>query len=167
MNDCEQIQQRITEEVSLSGREPHWKEASVADHVAGCAACRELLEQELELSRLLDEPLPLPPAGLIPDVMALIATDTEAALPARPTETGLPWAERFAWAASGAVAMFCLERLPSMSADLFSEAQLAVFSLLSSLAVPFEINGLYLAVVALGLLAAQGAMIYQVRASAS
>jgi predicted anti-sigma-YlaC factor YlaD len=164
MSDCDDIQHAITEGVALAGREPPWQEP-ISGHLAGCASCREMLRQEVELARLLEEPSPLPPAGLIPEVMARIAAEPATALSPAPPASGLAWAERFAWAASGAVAMACLERLPSLSAPWLADAQLSFFSVLSSLAVPLEVNGLYLVVLALGLLAAQGVMVYQVRTS--
>lgn len=164
MRDCPQIQDTITELVTLQGGEPAWSPA-IAEHLRGCPACRDVLKQELELCALLEEPLPLPPAGLISGVMARIAQEQPAQ--AFEKEPALPWAERFAWAASGAVAMACLDRLPALGTNWWNEILSGFFSITSLWSAPFEINGSYLAALAAVLLAAQGAMVYQVRVSAS
>lgn len=163
MSDCQDRQDFITEMVTLKGAEPQW-EPEFAEHLQSCPACREVLAQELELCALLDEPLPLPPSDLISGVMARIAGDAPVTGPAR--EPALPWAERFAWAACGTVAMFCLDHLPLQATDWLVELQSAFTSLASVGSMPFELNGLYLAVMAVVLLAAQGAMVYQVKVSA-
>lgn len=164
MIECQDRQEFITEMVTLKGAEPRW-EPEFAEHLRSCPACRQVLAQELELCALLDEPLPLPPADLISGVMARIAEEAPSPVPAR--EPTLPWAERFAWAASGGVAMFCLDRLPLQTTDWLGEIQSALTSLASLWSMPFELNGLYLAVMAVVLLAAQGAMVYQVKVSAT
>lgn len=164
MSDCRQIQETITELVTLKGGEPQW-EASIAEHLKGCPQCREVLEQELELCVLLDEPLPLPPADLIPGVLARIASESPARPPLR--EPSLPWAEKVAWAASGAAAMFCLDRLPTLSTEWWDELWSSFWSIASVWSAPFEINGAYLAALALVLVLAQSVMVYQVRVSAS
>lgn len=163
MSDCQDRQDFITEMVTLKGAEPQW-EPDLAEHLQSCPACREALAQELELCALLEEPLPLPPSDLVSGVMARIGDDVNVAGPAR--EPALPWAERFAWAASGAVAMFCLDHLPLQATDWLAELQSIFASLASMGSMPFELNGLYLAVMAAVLLAAQGAMVYQVKVSA-
>ncbi len=163
-DDCQKFSEAIVEQVARLGREPRWDEA-VAQHLEQCQLCRQLLRDELELCRLLEEPVPLPPADLINGVMARLSAAAEPPEPR--AETALPWAERFAWAASGAAAMYGLERLPDLSGAWLGELQAAFFSVLGALAIPFEINGLYLLVLALTLFVAQGAMVYQVRSSAS
>lgn len=167
MSDCEHVQEMIATEVARRGREPAWEDAAIAAHLVGCAACRAVLAQELELCLLLDEPLPLPPHELIPGVMARIATESSPSASLDRSEQGLAWAERFAWAASGAVAMYGLERLPELSEPWLSEVALQGLATLTALSAPFELNWLYLVVLGLGLLVAQGAMVYQVRSSAS
>jgi hypothetical protein len=221
MSDCQRYQEEIVTTVAPHGGETRWSGA-LGTHLDGCPTCREVADQELALSGLLSEPLPLPPADLIPGVMSRIRADAETIghgpaetalgsadllavseadledsalgskgrLPVRETyledsalgskgrllvpettahleDSALPWAERLAWAASGAAAMFFIERMPSVSTDWLGEAQAMLGGVMGWLWIPFEVNGLYLAVTALVLLALQGAMIYQVKASAS
>lgn len=166
MSDCDRYQIEIVEGTALPAYA--WGD-ELSAHLESCPCCQEVLEQERELNALLNEPLPLPPADLVPGVMARIESErskhTASDVPVR--EPSLPWAERFVWAASGAMAMYCLERLPDLSSRWFAETQVAIFSALSSLRLPLEVNIFTLVGLALVLLAAQGVMVYQVRTSAS
>ena len=65
------------------------------EHLEACAACRDALEDSLELARLLQEPLPLPPADLTARIMARIQEPVSRS--ARPATQ-----ERLIWAALGA-----------------------------------------------------------------
>jgi len=68
------------------------------EHLDGCEACREAVAESLELARLLQEPLPLPPADLTARIMAAV----QAPPPVRAVRPAKQ--ERLVWAALGAAA---------------------------------------------------------------
>lgn len=161
MSDCLEAQEAM-EEIAALGGDEEGLPAALRAHLGECKACREYWEESLELNRLLEEPLALPPANLAELVMARLE-ETE---PPSLVETCLPWAERFAWAASGAVAMFCLERLPEYSTgwiaalgDLWSQSE-ALFQ------VPVAASASTLMLAALVLLSVQSALVYGTRKTA-
>jgi len=132
--------------------------ADCLDHLEVCGSCREFLEDSLQLNRVLREPLPFPPTDLAERVMERIAL-SEA------EEPQLPWAERFAWVVCGAIAMFCVERLPEYSAGWSSSLESLWTQAEWMMDVPFALSASKLVLAGVVLLLVQGALILKTRAT--
>jgi hypothetical protein len=134
--------------------------AECRNHLETCEACQAFLEESLALNLALEEPIPFPPANLAEQVMERIAfSEAE--------EPSLPWAERLAWVASGAIAMFCLERIPEYSSDWFSSFEAMFAQAEWVMKMPFALSASSLVLAAVVLFLVQGALIYGTRAKAS
>ncbi|MCA9778168.1 MAG: hypothetical protein KC800_15685 [Candidatus Eremiobacteraeota bacterium] len=157
MSDCQSWQQEIDEILAVGGAEDDFS-TPLSEHLLECESCREFCQDGLVLNQMMEEPAPLPPADLVSGVMARVASDRE------PEEVRLPWAERLAWAASGAVAMFFVERLPEFSLSWLSEVEQTMSQLDWAFPVPIATSASTLAVAALVLLAVQGSLVYRTRA---
>ncbi len=163
MSRCQNFQEEIELELAIGDAGEESLSAECREHLAECEVCAGYLEQELELNRALAEPVPLPPGDLNDLVMARISADQESSV-----ESALPWGERLAWAASGAAAMFCINNLPALSADWMSKLQMSLTSLdFSAVQVPYSLSLASVGALAVLLVAVQGVMVYQVRASRS
>jgi anti-sigma factor RsiW len=79
-------------------------EASLRIHLEGCPACRERLALLRRAGRLLDEPAPLPPAGLAGRIIRAAAAESSPP-PARRPFAFPAWAPRLAWATA---ALLCI-----------------------------------------------------------
>ena len=145
MSDCQDWQQEIDEILALGGTESEFSQP-LAEHLAACESCREFCDDGLLLNQMMEEPTPLPPSDIVSG------------------EVRLPWAERLAWAASGAVAMFFLERLPEFSLSWLSELQQSVAQVDLAFPVPMAASASTLVIAAAALLVVQGALVYRTRA---
>lgn len=156
MSDCQSWQQELDELLALGGSEADFQ-PELNEHLESCEDCREFCREGLLLNQMMEEPLPLPPAELVPGVMARITADR------RPEEAKLPWAERLAWAASGAVGMFLLERLPEVSFSWFESLQEVLVQVDLTFPVPMAASASTLALAAVVLFAVQGTLVYRTR----
>lgn len=157
MSDCREWQQEIDEILALGGAENEFSPA-LTEHLAGCENCREFCQDGLLLNQMMEEPAPLPPADLVSGVMARVAAERQ------PEEVRLPWAERLAWAASGAVGMFFLDRLPEYSLSWLTELQQSVAQMEWAFPVPMATSASTLVFAAAALLVVQGTLVYRTRA---
>lgn len=162
MSDCQCHQEAIEEVLALGGGEESLS-AIVQEHLEQCEDCRDYLQEGLQLNKLMEEPLALPPSDLTELVMARIGAETE---PAEVPESRLPWAERFAWAVSGAVGMYCLERIPEYSSSWFEGLDKLVFQTEWVFRMPVAVSATSLAAAAFLLFVFQGAIIYGTRSTA-
>ena len=162
MSECDCYQEAIDEVLALGGGEESLS-VEVRRHLEECPDCTEFLQDCLQLNKLMEEPLPLPPADLTERVMARISADT---VVEEPLETRLPWAERFAWAVSGAVGMYCLERIPEYSSSWFEGLDKLVFQSDWVFTMPVAMSATSLALAAFLLFVVQGAIIYGTRSAA-
>lgn len=157
MSDCQRWQEEIDEVLAPGGTESDFS-TSLAEHLVACEECREFCADGLLLNQMMDEPVPLPPAEMVPRVMARIASEQS------PQELRLPWAERLAWAASGAVGMFFMERIPDYSNTWLLGIQQTMSQIDWSFPVPVATSASTLVLAALALLAVQGTLVYRTRA---
>ncbi len=157
MSDCQEWQQEIDEILALGGAENDFSKP-LTEHLAACEGCREFCQDGLLLNQMMEEPTPLPPSDIVSGVMARVAAER------LPEEVRLPWAERLAWAASGAVAMFFLERLPDFSLTWLSELQRSVAQVDWAFPVPMAASASTLVLAAVTLLVVQGTLVYRTRA---
>jgi len=157
VSDCQDWQQEIDEILALGGTESEFSQP-LAEHLAACESCREFCDDGLLLNQMMEEPTPLPPSDIVSGVMARVAEERHV------EEVRLPWAERLAWAASGAVAMFFLERLPEFSLSWLSELQQSVAQVDLAFPVPMAASASTLVIAAAALLVVQGALVYRTRA---
>ena len=170
MSDCLNYQESIDEVLALGGGEESLS-PGLLEHVGTCGACRAFLEEGLELNRLMEEPLPLPPVDLVEGVMARVkaeslAPESEHRPELEAVEPRLPWAERFAWAVSGAVGMYCLERVPEYSSSWFEGLDTLLFSTEWVFRMPMAVSATSLVAAAFLLFLFQGAIIYGTRGTA-
>lgn len=156
MTDCEQFQEAM-DDVLAQGGTPDEFSPQCRTHLHDCSECRDFVEESLELNRLMEEPVPFPPEDMVEQVMARIEAD-------QLSEPRLPWAERFAWAASGAVAMYCVERIPQYSSSMWTTMESVLTQSESLLKVPLAMSPSFLVLMALSLLLVQTALIYRTRA---
>ncbi len=174
MRRCNDIQEALTEAFAFGGSERNLSPAD-REHLEGCAECLDLMASEVEMNRLLAEPTPLVPAELVPNVLTRIAEEERIAMEGvgefRPevvaTEPNLLWTERLLWAASGAAAMYGLERLPNLSSEIWVPTQAFLTTSSTLLEGVFSLNSLTLLVLTLVLIAAQLGMVYRVRINPS
>lgn len=155
MKNCEHFQELIDEILALGGSPAEYP-SHLERHLTTCQECQAFSHDGLLLNQALDEPLPLPPADLAKQVMQRIQSS-------QIEEVKLPWAERLAWAASGAIAMFCLERIPEYSASWWSELEQATRQMDWLMATPLALSASSLVAAALSLLAVQGLLVYKTR----
>lgn len=157
MKQCEPYQQAMDEVLAFGGG-PEEFSGDCRAHLEQCDACKEFLDDSLALNLALEEPLPFPPSDLTERVMAKIAEQ-------EPVEAKLPWAERFAWLACGAIAMFSLERLPEYSGEWLSSLQAVWTQTEWMLRTPVTASGSTLVLAAFLLAAVQGGLIYRARST--
>lgn len=157
MSDCLEWQETMDEILALGGTEVDFA-SPLTEHLKSCESCRDFCSEGLLLNQMMEEPVPLPPAELVTGVMARVA----AVRPAE--EVRLPWAERLAWASSGAVAMFFLERIPEFSLNWLTNLQQDVSQVDWSIPVPMVLSASTLIVLALVLATVQGTLVYRTRA---
>lgn len=134
-------------------------QADCTAHLEDCENCQAFLEESLALNQLMEEPIPFPPVNLTEQVM-------ERVLHSEREEPSLPWAERLAWAASGAVGMYLLDRIPEYSSDWFSGLETLILQAEWAFSVPLAMSASTLFFTALILLIGQGALVYKTRGSA-
>lgn len=156
MTDCHQFQEAMDEVLGLGGTTDEFS-PECRSHLRHCSECQVFVEESLELNRLMEEPVPFPPEDMVNQVMARIEAE-------QAPEARLPWAERFAWAASGAVAMYCVERIPQYSSSLWTTLESVLSQSESLLKIPMTISPSFLILMALSLLLIQTALIYRTRA---
>lgn len=159
---CLKLQEEMDEVLALGGTPEEFNQ-ECQDHIVECQACQDFCEESLALANLLEEPIPLPPADLTAAVMQRIA-QSELAEAEAPR---LPWAERFAWAASGAIAMFGLERIPEYSSSWFSGVEQLFLAGEWAFKVPLGVSMSTMIMTALTLLVVQGALVYRTKGTAS
>ena len=159
MSDCENYQMRMDEVLALGGTPSDFPDPCT-DHVARCENCSAFLEESLALAPLLEEPIPFPPVHLAEQVMERISQSER-----ENVEAGLPWTERLVWAASGAVAMYGLDRLPEYSSNWLSEVESFFLQAEWAFATPVAMSASSLFLMALVLLLGQGALVYKARTS--
>lgn len=159
---CLKLQEEMDEVLALGGT-PEEFDQECQNHILECESCQAFCEESVALASLLDEPIPLPPADLTASVMQRITQSdlAEVELPR------LPWAERFAWAASGAIAMFGLERIPEYSSSWFSGFEQIFLAGEWAFKVPMGVSVSTMMVTAFGLVVLQGALVYRTKGSVS
>jgi HAMP domain-containing protein len=157
VSDCQQWQEEMDEVLAFGGTEADFA-PSLTEHLTRCDGCRDFFSEGLLLNQMMEEPVPLPPGDLVANVMSRVA----AAHPVE--EVRLPWAERLAWAASGAVCMFFIERIPEYSLSWLTSAQQMVAQIDWSVPVPMAASASTLVLAAVALAAVQGTLVYQTRA---
>lgn len=108
--NCESYQERIDEQLAV-GVPADLLPGTLQAHLDECPECQLFLSESLELNRLLEEPLPLPPAELVERVMQ--------AVKAPAAEPALGMGERLVWASLGGLIALGLQ---SMSLDAFWQA---------------------------------------------
>ncbi|MCA9796416.1 MAG: hypothetical protein KC910_31630 [Candidatus Eremiobacteraeota bacterium] len=108
--NCESYQERIDEHLAV-GVPADLLPGTLLCHLEACSDCREFVQESLELGRLLEEPLPLPPAELVERVMEAVKTPA--------AEPALGMGERLVWATLGGLIALGLQ---SMSWDAFWQA---------------------------------------------
>lgn len=160
--NCEHCEALIAEELAIGGNAESLS-SECLEHLAECEACSEILELELELNRMLEEPVPFPPTDLAARVMEKIELDS--AVVSSP-ELGLAWGERLAWMVSGAVLMFGIERLPNLSSDWALELQSQLSALSFALELPGLVSTGQVTLLAILLISIQGAMVVKVKGEA-
>lgn len=96
--NCDPIQQQIEEHLAV-GVPADLLPGTLRHHLDQCEACAVFVAENEELNRLLEEPLPFPPADLTERVMLTVARDQQT-----PEPVSLGGAERLVWAAMGAAA---------------------------------------------------------------
>lgn len=158
MSDCETYQMSMDEVLAFGGTPSDFPE-ECTEHIAHCESCSAFLDESLALGQLLEDPIPFPPVNLTEQVMERIAESEK-------VEVGLPWTERLAWAASGAVGMYCLDRIPEYSSNWLSEVQSFFLQAEWAFTTPIAMSASSLALMALVLLLGQGALVYKARTSA-
>lgn len=158
MSDCEKYQMSMDEVLAFGGTPSDFPE-QCNEHLTRCESCSAFLEESLALGQLLEEPIPFPPVNLAETVMERIAESER-------VEVGLPWTERLAWAASGAIAMYCLDRIPEYSMNWMSELQSFFIQAEWAFTTPVAMSASSLVLMAFVLLLGQGALVYKARTSA-
>jgi predicted anti-sigma-YlaC factor YlaD len=156
VSDCQQWQEEMDEVLAFGGTEAEFSQP-LTEHLATCEPCRDFCSDGLLLNQMMEEPVPLPPADLVPNVMAQVAA-------AQTVDVRLPWAERLAWAASGAVSMFFIERIPEYSFSWLTDLQQVVAQVDWSFPVPMAASASTLVLAALTLATVQGTLVYRTRA---
>ena len=169
MRDCQNRQAEMDEILAVGGSEADFSPA-LAEHVESCENCRKFCREGLLLNQLMEEPVPLPPVDLVPGVMGRLERHPQSlsGLPGPvergPRESKLTWAERMAWASSGAVAMFMWERIPVVSLSWLESLQNVLLQVDWTFPVPVSTSASTLVVAALTLMTVQGALAYKTRA---
>jgi hypothetical protein len=158
VSDCQKWQEEMDEVLAFGGTEADFT-PPLTEHLEACEICRGFCSEGILLSQMMEEPVPLPPADLVPSVMARVAAAQSV------EEVRLPWAERLAWAASGAVGMFFIERIPEYSLSWLTNLQQVVTQIDWSLPVPIAASASTLVLAAVTLVTVQGGLVYGTRAA--
>ncbi len=118
--NCEHYQEKIEEHLAV-GVPPDLLPERLARHLGSCEVCQDFVEESLLLSRLLEEPLPLPPAELAEKVLAAVNSPLQA-------EAGLGLGERLAWASLGGMVAVALQGTSWAAVTAASESFLVELS---------------------------------------
>ena len=157
MTECEQHQEAMDEVLAFGGTAEEFS-VECQEHLQECQSCQAFVEESLALNQVLEEPLAFPPVDLTERVMARIAAEEV-------EEVKLPWAERFAWLACGAIAMYCLERLPEYTSDWTTSLETFWSQTEWMIQMPVTASASTLVLAAVILAIVQGGLIYGTRSA--